>query len=238
MKRYIYIICIVWLMVCGYIYFGYHNTLSHKLYTLTKYYQPASKYISATIDNTEYIPPKKVDPDYIGLKIVDQARQQIWVVTHYDNWYYAWWYPPSDRGACSDVIVQTVKWLSYDIKTKLDQDMKQNPQDYNNSYDANINFRRVTNIDIYMSKFATKLSSDIGSWWFEDWLPGDIVVYDRMNWPKWLWHIVIISDKVSSNWVPYIIHNYWNGTVENDLLLKWPAPIISRYRLNKRFNYK
>lgn len=224
MKKFIYIIIIFWLLLLWYIYF--HNT---------KYYPAAKKYITASIDSTKYIPPKTQKSDYIWYKIVDKAREQIWVVTSYDNGYYAWWYPPEDRWACSDVIAQTIKWLWYDIKGKLDQDMKNNPKAYPNKYDANINFRRVINLDIYMSKFAKKMDYQI--WWsgFADRLPGDIITYERLPWKNWLWHIAIISDKVSADGVPYIIHNYGNWTVENDYLLKRPATIMWRYRINSRF---
>ncbi len=217
-----------------YIYYTYQNTISTKITILSKYYQTTQKFISKSVDNTTYIPPKTPKSDYIWYLITNKAREQIWVVTSYDNGYYAWWYPPRDRGACTDVIATTLKGLNYDLKTKLDQDMKLNPQDYNNSYDANINFRRVVNIDTYMSKFAESKSINLWSGWFEDRLPGDIIIYDKIAWPKWLRHIAIISDKASSSWVPYIIHNYGNGTVQNDMLLKRPSNITARYRITTR----
>lgn len=220
MKKIIYIIIIFWLIAWWYIY------LQDK-----SYYKIAKKYISNNIDYTVYQPPITQKSDYIWYKIINKTREQIWVVTSYDNSYYNGWYPPDDRWACSDVIIQTVKWLGYDIKVKLDQDMKKNLWEYPNKYDANINFRRVANLNIYMSKFAQKMDHNI--WWsgFSDRLPGDIITYDRLPGKNGLRHIAIVSDKINDNWAPYIIHNYGNGTAENDYLLKRPAPITWRYRI-------
>ncbi len=163
--------------------------------------------------------------------IVTAARNQIGVVTKYDGTYYVGGYPPEDRGVCSDVINRALRDSGYNLKEKLDNDMKKHPERYTREYDPHINFRRVVNIEDYLDTHAQSLSPNLpanNDW--SDWLPGDIVTYEQI--PGQLWHIAIISDYASRNGTPLIIHNYGVGTQENDMLLTWPSSIAARYRLD------
>jgi len=156
------------------------------------------------------------------------------VVTSYDTSYYAGGHPPADRGACTDVIARALLDEGYDIKARIDEDMKKNPGRYPGESDTNINFRRVRNVKIFLDHHAESLPTCIEAECFvaSDWQPGDIVTFDQI--PGSLWHIAILSNKISVEdfgEVPYLVHNYGRGTVEDDRLLSWPAPITGHYRL-------
>ena len=163
--------------------------------------------------------------------LVEAAREQIGVVTEYDVGYYPGGYPPADRGACSDVVVRALESVGFPLKDKIDLDMRQNPDDYPNEFDENINFRRVVNIDVFLKRFAESFPLELDRNSLGQWQAGDIVVFDQI--PHHLWHIAIVSNKRNSRGVPFIIHNHGAGTVENDLIARWPAPIIGHYRMTE-----
>ena len=166
--------------------------------------------------------------------LVESARKQIGVVTQYDTGYYKNGYPPKDRGACTDVIEQALRDNGYNLKTKIDEDMKAHPERYSHNSDPNINFRRVKNVKDFLDHYAKKIPTCTETKCFEAdyWQPGDIVTFDQI--PGSLWHIAIISNKTINNGttqIPLLIHNYGHGVVEDNLLLNWPAPITGHYRI-------
>ncbi len=163
-----------------------------------------------------------------GAKIVNQARQQIGRVIAYDAWYYAHWYPPPDRGACTDVIVRTLEELWYPFKEKFDADIVSHQTVYGvTDIDPNIDFRRVRLVKIFLERHTQSLSTDTTD--FTHRQAGDIVTYDQIPWR--LWHIAIVSSRKTRDGRPLLIHNHGFGTTENDLLTKWPAKISGHYRV-------
>lgn len=155
--------------------------------------------------------------------LVESARNQIGIVTKYDNQYYNGGYPPEGRGACTDVIERALMDQGYDLKNKIDKDMLNFPEEYPYKSDPNINYRRVVNLKIFFDRYFEKIDLE------QDWQPGDIVTYDQI--PGGLWHIAILSDKKNKDGIPLLIHNYGRGVIEDDFLFKWPAAITGHYRL-------
>lgn len=155
--------------------------------------------------------------------LVESARNQIGIVTKYDNQYYNGGYPPEGRGACTDVIERALMDQGYDLKNKIDKDMLNFPEEYPYKSDPNINYRRVVNLKIFFDRYFKKIDLE------QDWQPGDIVTYDQI--PGGLWHIAILSDKKNKDGIPLLIHNYGRGVIEDDFLFKWPAAITGHYRL-------
>ncbi|MEK7085917.1 MAG: DUF1287 domain-containing protein, partial [Patescibacteria group bacterium] len=158
-------------------------------------------------------------------------REQIGVVTEYDTNYYIGGYPPKNSGACTDVIERALRANDYNLKNKIDEDMKNYPDRYSNENDPNINFRRVANVKIFLDNYALKLTTKTDPESLPEWQAGDIVTYDQI--PGSLWHIAIVSDKKTWDGIPLLIHNYGIGVIENDYLTKWPAPITGHYRLQE-----
>ncbi len=178
-----------------------------------------------------YSSRKFISPTDSAQKIVSSARAQIGKVLYYDTGYYAGGYPPEDRGACTDVLSQALLDNGYNIKSKIDSDMSKNSSQYSASFDRNINFRRVRNVRIFLSRFALSLPTCVEKSCFEssDWQAGDIVTYDQI--PGSLWHVAIVSDKKNAKGIPLLIHNYGRGVIENDYLKTWPAPISGHFRM-------
>lgn len=166
---------------------------------------------------------------------VGTARAQIGVVVEYDTSYFSNGDVPEDRGTCADVIWRALLLLDYDLRAKLEEDLKSRPDAYpsNPPQDHNVNFRRVKMLRVFLDKYAQKLTTGVIPNNVEnltEWQGGDIVTFDELT-TSHLEHIAIVSDRRTSTGVPLLIHNYGEGTQENDFLLTWPSQINGHYRL-------
>ncbi|MBP1760895.1 MAG: hypothetical protein H6Q64_437 [Firmicutes bacterium] len=165
------------------------------------------------------------------LDIVAGARQEVELGTVYDSEYYQGGYPPEGKGACTDVVWRAFKNAGLDLKQMVDNDIRNNPQLYGvtgTRPDPNIDFRRVSNLQIFFAQNGQEMTSviipgDAGN--LSNWQAGDIVVFGAP-----LEHIGIISDKRSRNGVPLLIHNAGPQAREGQYLLSWPSPIIHHFR--------
>lgn len=163
------------------------------------------------------------------------ARQEVNNKTKYKSAYYIGGYPPANEGVCTDVIWRALKNAGYDLKTYIDNDIKDNLSDYSGSVktrDPNIDFRRVKNQYVFFKKFAKNLTIDVKPYDKSNllqWQGGDIVVLDRPE------HIAIVSDKRRIDGVPFIIHNNYLYAKEEDYLLDWykNKRIIGHFRFPK-----
>jgi uncharacterized protein len=169
----------------------------------------------------------------LGEKLVASAREQIGVTLYYDARYAAMEFPngdvPSDRGVCTDVIIRAMRdALSKDLQQLVNRDMRANFAVYPKNWgltrpDRNIDHRRVPNLRTYFKRqdYQLPLGKDPAKF-----LPGDIVTCTV---PPNLPHIMLVSDRKSDVGVPLIIHNIGGGTVEADLLFKFP--LTGHYRV-------
>ncbi len=145
----------------------------------------------------------------------------------YKSAYYSGGYPPENEGVCTDVIWRAFQNAGYDLKSMIDEDIKNNIKEYpavNGKPDPNIDFRRVRNLKVYFKKICYTLTNDINK--IEEWQPGDIVIFGNS-------HIGIISDKRNRQGIPYLIHNAAQPLREEDALELWDnnTPITAHYRL-------
>lgn len=117
--------------------------------------------------------------------------------------YYAEGFPPIEReGVASDIIWFSFREAGYDFKTMISNDIRN--QAKKNTYDIeviddNIDFRRINNIDVFLSRYAKSL--DIDMYNAKEFAPGDIIVFDGGA------HVAILSNKYTKDGVPYIIHS-------------------------------
>lgn len=149
----------------------------------------------------------------------DANNQPTYISKYYDNSY-----PPDNEGVCTDVIWRAFKNAGYSLRDMVNNDIKNNPEDYPHitNRDINIDFRRVNNLEIFFNKYAiSDLSLDSKD--IADWQPGDIVIFDHK-------HIGIISDRRNKQGIPYIIHNYGQPKREEDYLTK--GTITNHYRFD------
>lgn len=148
----------------------------------------------------------------------------------YKSAYYKGGYPPENEGVCTDVVWRAFKNAGYNLKSMIDEDIKNNTKEYpatNGKPDPNIDFRRVRNLKVYFKKICYTLTNDIKE--IEEWQPGDIVIFGSS-------HIGIISDKRNKQGIPYLIHNAAQPLREEDTLELWNnnTPITAHYRLKDK----
>lgn len=130
----------------------------------------------------------------------------------YDSRYWNTGYPPDDIGVCTDVIWRAFKNAGYDLRKMIDRDIARRPEAYPNisTPDSNIDFRRVTNLNVFFKTYCESLTTDTKD--IENWQPGDIVIFRENK------HIGIVSDKRNSDGITYIIHNASQPEREEDYL--------------------
>lgn len=169
-----------------------------------------------------------LDKDNDGLDdyhdLVISARQYIETNPTYKSAYYSGGYPDDGCGVCTDVVIQAFLGTGYDIKSSIDEDI----QKYKDQYpieiqDRNIDFRRVKNLNVYFSRYAQVLTTDISN--PEDWQPGDIVVYEK--------HIALCSDRRNNRGLPFIIHHDYLGAREKNELTN--SKIVGHYRWKENY---
>lgn len=170
------------------------------------------------------------DQDLDGMEdqsdILNSVREYIATKPKYKSKYYGTGYPDDQYGVCTDVVAYGLLGAGYDIRELLDDDIKENRDDYDiETVDKNIDFRRVRNLKVFFDRYAQSLSTDIYE--IEQWQGGDIVVFEK--------HIGIVSDKRNKKGIPYIIHhaNPYQLTYEEDIL-EQRQDIIGHYRISSQ----
>lgn len=165
----------------------------------------------------------EVDKDNDGIDdytdILEGAKEFVSKKPKYKSKYYEGGYPTDDYYVCTDVIWYALKNAGYDLKTMVDEDIKNNTKDYDiTTPDPNIDFRRVKNLAVFFKKYAEKFTNDPKE--YEKWQGGDIVIYQD--------HIAIVSDKRNKDGESYIIHHAGGLKYEENALER--AEIIGHYR--------
>lgn len=179
------------------------------------------------------------DKDGDGINDIEDlilaARSEVNNKTLYQDGYFAWGYPPTGQWVCTDMIWRAFKAAWYNIKDLIDADIAQYPTDYPRVWwtpEPNIDFRRVPNLNVFFSKYALSLTTQIipnKQDNLVEWQAGDIIVFDSPN-----QHIAIISDTRDKNGVPLLIHNYSDYAREDNwVIYDTPEqfPIIGHYRI-------
>ncbi len=165
------------------------------------------------------------------LDIVAGARLEVERGTLYDSSYYQGGYPPEGKGACTDLVWRGFQNAGLDLKQMVDSDILENPQLYGPTGvnpDPHIDFRRVSNLQIFFQHYCQELTTTIvpgDADNLSNWQAGDIVIFGAP-----LEHIGIISDQRSRNGVPLLIHNAGPQASEGQYLLNWPSPLIHHFR--------
>jgi uncharacterized protein YijF (DUF1287 family) len=164
---------------------------------------------------------------------VKAARSQIGKTRFYDPSYQVIGYPNGDvaieRGVCTDVIIRALRGAyNYDLQKAVHEDMKKHFTEYPQIWglrqpDKNIDHRRVPNLQTFFKRKDWSLPLPNQPTNFKS---GDIVTcIVPPNRP----HIMIVSDQLNKDNIPFVIHNIGNGTQEEDLLLKYR--LTGHYRI-------
>ncbi len=173
--------------------------------------------------------------------IVKRARLEIDRVTTYDNtWLETSAYPmgdvPSNRGACTDVVVRSLREIGIDLQQLVHEDILRDMRGYNlGFFDTNIDHRRVGTMFTFFTRNAMSLSADLHD--KSAWRAGDIVFV------AWQWmrgapaeHVGIISDKIGPRGLPLVIENGGPKAIEQDSLGR--GKIVGHFRALKKAQTK
>tara|TARA_B110000495_G_C22945786_1_gene553641 strand:+ start:575 stop:1225 length:651 start_codon:yes stop_codon:yes gene_type:complete len=171
----------------------------------------------------------------LSSSIAREARSQIGKTTSYDPSYVGLSYPggdvPLEKGVCTDVVIRALRTaVNLDLQKLVHEDMKIEFSAYPNIWglkkpDPNIDHRRVPNLKAYFNRRGFSLPVTRRA---DDYLAGDLVtcIVGRN-----LAHIMVVSDKKTSDGVPFVIHNIGSGTKEEDRLFEFP--ITGHYRVTE-----
>ena len=169
--------------------------------------------------------------------IVARARLEIDRVAVYDaTWMETDRYPmgdvPSSRGACTDVVVRSLREIGIDLQELVHDDVMRDMQAYGmNGVDAHIDHRRVSTMFTYLQRNAMGVTTDLRD--KAAWRAGDIVFV------AWQWkrgalpeHVGIISDKIGPRGLPLVIENGGPKAVEADSLGR--GKVVGHFRALKK----
>jgi uncharacterized protein YijF (DUF1287 family) len=158
-------------------------------------------------------------------------------VAVYDNtWMQTSSYPmgdvPANRGACTDVVVRSLREIGIDLQELVHNDIVHDMRAYGVSFvDDDIDHRRVSTLYTFFTRNALSLSTDLRK--KSSWRPGDIVFV------AWQWtrgappeHVGVISDRIGPRGLPLVIENGGPKPVESDSLGK--GRIVGHFRALKR----
>jgi uncharacterized protein len=168
-------------------------------------------------------------------RLTSAARDQVGVTVIYDPAYVALEFPggdlPRDRGVCTDVVIRALRdgW-GIDLQLAVNRDMKADFGAYPGLWgltktDRNIDHRRVPNLQTLLARVGAEVPLEDGP---VPYLPGDIVTWKL---PGNLDHIGIVSDRLSGDGKPLILHNIGRGAQEEDILFAYP--MTGHYRIGK-----
>jgi uncharacterized protein YijF (DUF1287 family) len=165
--------------------------------------------------------------------LINAARAQVGVTLFYDSRYKTLPYPNGDvapeLGVCTDVLIRALRGaFNMDLQVLIHEDMRTNFHRYPKTWgakktDRNIDHRRVPNIQTYLTRHHQQLPVTQTP---ADYLPGDIVTSLVDN---KLPHIMLVSNRQSTDKTPWVIHNIGRGAQEEAVLFKYP--ITGHYRL-------
>lgn len=162
-----------------------------------------------------------------GRKLALAARAQIGITLAYDASYRAIGYPNGDvlrtSGVCSDVLIRAARdaW-NVDLQQRVHDDMKAAFEAYPSrrewglkAPDANIDHRRVLNLEVFLSRQNARLSLPgprlLGGDAFENVAPGDILTWRLTGGRPHLGVAVSGPDQVR------VAHNIGDGVKEEPL---------------------
>jgi len=165
--------------------------------------------------------------------IIDGGVDQVGKTTSYDPSYQKIDYPngdvPIETGVCSDVIVRAFRNGGIDLQKAVHEDMQSNFAAYPTRWglkapDANIDHRRVPNLQTFFTRKGKSLSTNSDP---ENFLPGDVVTWDLgLGGTEHVGMVTNVWYKPSQHYL--IVHNIGAGTRLEDVLFAWK--ITGHYR--------
>jgi len=172
------------------------------------------------------------------VKILADAKKQAEEKVVNKSEYYEGGYPPESEGTAADVIARALKNSGIDLRELIYQDMLAAKDQYPwekyqyKDIDKNIDFRRTPNQTVFFNRNALVLTNEFVKDDPENsaqWQPGDFVYFSTEG-DDWAETCGIISDTLSDEGIPLVIHNTADPgyVVEDDFLLAYK--IVGHFR--------
>ena len=161
-----------------------------------------------------------------GEDVLASALAYVGTRPRYRSAYYAGGYPDDGCGVCTDVVAFALRGAGYDLMELVAKDEADAPGAYGDAApDPAIDFRRVRNLQVFFSRHAESLRTDVGD--VDSWQGGDIVVFEG--------HIGVVSDRRNADGVPYVIHHEgpFQLSYEEDILSGRQGSIVGHYRVSE-----
>ncbi|MEO1282802.1 MAG: DUF1287 domain-containing protein [Pseudomonadota bacterium] len=159
-----------------------------------------------------------------GSAFVEAAKAQMSRMTVYNDAYFPLAYPGGDvptlYGVCTDVVIRAYRGLGLDLQRLVfEAGMAKGGR--------SIAHRRTSVLRRFFARHGLRVAiTEFG----EDYLPGDIVTYDRPQNSGSRNHIAIVSDETGPSGDPMIIHNRGWGVQQEDALFMDRITGHYRYR--------
>ncbi len=174
-------------------------------------------------------------PRTVADRIVNGAKQEALREVRYDAAYRTIAYPdgdvPSDRGACTEVIVRALRNAGYDLQQLIHDDMVKDFSAYPKLWglqapDPNIDHRRVPNHLVFLRRHGQTLPLATTGAAAATWQPGDLV-YWRFPGSN-ATHCGVVSNDRGPRNLPLVIHNAGPIASQEDCLDRWE--VIGHFR--------
>lgn len=169
--------------------------------------------------------------------IVRRARQEVERGVGYENGYVAVsGYPMgdirSDRSACTDVVVRSLRAAGMDLQLLVHEDVLAAPGHYRLPIvDTNIDHRRISTMHAYFARNAMSLTTDVRE--KDAFRPGDIVFFSWTRCPSCkLDHVGIVSDRTGPRGYRLVLENGGPHAAENDSLDR--GSLVAHFRALSR----
>jgi hypothetical protein len=167
-------------------------------------------------------------------KLVAAAVEQVGETTIYDPGYHKIAYPMGDiardHGVCTDVIIRAYRdAFGMDLQRLVHEDMVANFSAYPQQWDmkgpdANIDHRRVPNLQAFLTRHGARLVVGERS---DDFAPGDLITQML---PGNLPHIALVTDRPNTDHSrPLMVHNIGRGAELADTLFAFTITGQFRY---------
>ncbi len=182
-------------------------------------------------------------PFELEAAITARAREEVVRNVGYANGYLATsGYPngdiPEDRGACTDVVVRSLRAAKMDLQLLVHEDILAAPAWYDlRVVDTNIDHRRISTMHAYLARNALKLTTDVNDQ--DAFRPGDIVFFAWTRCspagapvPCKLDHVGIVSDRVGPRGLRLVLENGGPRAAENDSLDR--GTLVAHFRALSR----
>lgn len=182
-------------------------------------------------------------PFELETAITSRAREEVTRNVGYANGYLATsGYPngdiPGDRGACTDVVVRSLRAAKMDLQLLVHEDILATPSWYDlRVVDTNIDHRRISTMHAYLARNAMKLTTDVKDQ--DAFRPGDIIFFAWTRCspsgtpvPCKLDHVGIVSDRVGPRGLRLVLENGGPRAAENDSLDR--GTLVSHFRALSR----